>query len=629
MSKSSHFLLRIIGLFFILGPLCIMVVLTITVLLPTIKDPESKVYGSSIGYPALKRRLNQPIKVQTVTVREMVGNERVAAPVESVALQEVDVRPLVSGMVEKVYVVEGQLVSKGEPLLKINQTPFENEVNLARNDLTIAEADLQSLPQFNRELLRELYANVESAKKKLALTSTDLQTLPQLHRERLIELKANVETAKTQLALAESKLSRFRILQQSGAISHLEISNSQENYITRKQELVTAKQELAQARLDMNLELNQTKKEYAEYQNELISAQQELAQTQSSIKQELKTNKLDVENSQIDLRKKIRDLKNTIIYASIDGLVSHVNIHGGETSSVENSVITLTKDVVFKAYIDQARLNSVKIGTSATVRLVAYPGQSFQGKVIQLNPTVETDVPRSSKVGVNRQYTYSAWIQVDKLQIPPGLQGYAQFGQNQASLVIPERALTHLSAGEGMVMIAEEGQAVLRKVKVGRKFDNQREVIEGLQSGEKIVLYPRYLNPGDMLKPQIFSENDVAEKMIEKNTVTQIQSSSTQKNTQPLAESTTSAPVLKSPNPFAEAVSLAENAAKAGQTANSSHQWLTIAANWQRASALMELVTPNHSHYSTAQNRVSLYRKNSKIAQQKARKNLESSQSVD
>jgi HlyD family secretion protein len=82
----------------------------------------------------------------------------------------------------------------------------------------------------------------------------------------------------------------------------------------------------------------------------------------------------------------------------------------------------------------------------------------------------------------------------------PGLQGFVQFDRDKTSMVIPESAVTHLSAGEGMVMVYESGRAVVKKVKLGRTFENQREVLGGLSLGDRVVLSPRALNPGDKLE---------------------------------------------------------------------------------------------------------------------------------
>ncbi|NEO83068.1 MAG: HlyD family efflux transporter periplasmic adaptor subunit, partial [Spirulina sp. SIO3F2] len=200
-----------------------------------------------------------------------------------------------------------------------------------------------------------------------------------------------------------------------------------------------------------------------------------------------------------------RDLSRTVIYANGDGLVSSLNVHTGDFINAQwgykEPLIRLTENIVFKAFVDQARLNDVEIGDRTIVRLIAYPGETFSGQVIKINPTVQTEETRVAKVTVDRQYTYSVWIEMDSLQMPTGLQGYVEFNKNNVSLVIPESAVTHLSGGEGMVMVVSGGEekAIVRKVKVGRTFDNQREVLEGLTVGEQVALHPRALEPDDSL----------------------------------------------------------------------------------------------------------------------------------
>jgi hypothetical protein len=71
-------------------------------------------------------------------------------------------------------------------------------------------------------------------------------------------------------------------------------------------------------------------------------------------------------------------------------------------------------------------------------------------------------------------------------------------------------------------------------------------------------------------------------------------------------------------DPFAEAVRLAEQAAKEGQAAESPADWLELATRWQRASDLMAQVTPEDGRYQTAQNRMQVYRQNSEAALQQA-----------
>lgn len=71
--------------------------------------------------------------------------------------------------------------------------------------------------------------------------------------------------------------------------------------------------------------------------------------------------------------------------------------------------------------------------------------------------------------------------------------------------------------------------------------------------------------------------------------------------------------------PFVQAVRLAEQASTAGRNAQTSAQWLGLAAKWEQASDLMKAVKPNDPRYKTAQDRMRLYHNNSEAAQNQAR----------
>ena len=71
---------------------------------------------------------------------------------------------------------------------------------------------------------------------------------------------------------------------------------------------------------------------------------------------------------------------------------------------------------------------------------------------------------------------------------------------------------------------------------------------------------------------------------------------------------------------FAAAVRIANQASTTGKTAQTSTQWLDLAARWQRASDLMSKVPSSHSRYKEAQIRTKLYRQYSEAAQKEAEK---------
>ncbi|MEL7224541.1 MAG: biotin/lipoyl-binding protein, partial [Cyanobacteria bacterium J06576_12] len=133
--QLSH--IALIGL--VVGAAGVIGLISKTVLFPTMADPQSELYASSMGYPAQQRRLGEPIEVPATTVTKSQLSDPISAQGESVALQEVGIRPLVSGTVREVYVTEGQSVRQGAPLFQIDPEPFQRQVDLAQLNLQAAE----------------------------------------------------------------------------------------------------------------------------------------------------------------------------------------------------------------------------------------------------------------------------------------------------------------------------------------------------------------------------------------------------------------------------------------------------------------------------------------------------------
>lgn len=83
----------------------------------------------------------------------------------------------------------------------------------------------------------------------------------------------------------------------------------------------------------------------------------------------------------------------------------------------------------------------------------------------------------------------------------------------------------------------------------------------------------------------------------------------------------TEIPVVATPtvaDAFAEAVALAEQASIEGQTAQTTAQWLELAAKWQNAAELMAKVPSEDPRYQTAQDRSQQYARNSQETQLRA-----------
>ncbi|MEL7506325.1 MAG: hypothetical protein AAFN42_03250 [Cyanobacteria bacterium J06554_1] len=78
-------------------------------------------------------------------------------------------------------------------------------------------------------------------------------------------------------------------------------------------------------------------------------------------------------------------------------------------------------------------------------------------------------------------------------------------------------------------------------------------------------------------------------------------------------------PLPESYDSFARAVRIAEQSAKDGLVAQTSADWLSLAARWQQASDLMAEVPASDERYAIAQDRINAYKSNSESLLKKAR----------
>ncbi|MDQ1150081.1 efflux RND transporter periplasmic adaptor subunit [Sphingobacterium zeae] len=153
----------------------------------------------------------QPVKLPVVTIEN--GNETVYQeyPATIEASANIEIRPQVEGILENIYVDEGAKVNKGQALFKINDRPYQEQLNQAKANLLAAKASLE-----NAEL---------EVEKKTKLVNTKVLTDFQL--KTAISAR-NAARANVQLALSAVETAKINV-------GYTLIRASAEGYIGRLQ----------------------------------------------------------------------------------------------------------------------------------------------------------------------------------------------------------------------------------------------------------------------------------------------------------------------------------------------------------------------------------------------------------
>ncbi|MGK5057307.1 efflux RND transporter periplasmic adaptor subunit [Janthinobacterium sp. LB2P49] len=155
---------------------------------------------------------------------------------------------------------------------------------------------------------------------------------------------------------------------------------------------------------------------------------------------------------------------------------------GGYWNDINAPVMTVAdlSTVWLSANVAERDLAQVAVGQKASIKVDAWPGKAFVGKVAYVGAVLDPET-RTVKVRVaidNRTGTFK-----------PGMFAHAGFaGASRRALLVPAAAV--LQSGPSTRVMVERSPLVFtpRTVEVGASHGDQVEIVSGLRVGERIVV---------------------------------------------------------------------------------------------------------------------------------------------
>jgi membrane fusion protein, multidrug efflux system len=131
--------------------------------------------------------------------------------------------------------------------------------------------------------------------------------------------------------------------------------------------------------------------------------------------------------------------------------------------------------------VSERYLPQIQIGLTAEVRVDVFPGRVFEGRVNKIFPTID----RASG-------TFRVEIVIDNLDeaLRPGMftRVALNLGEQQVLLVPALAVMKQTGSNERFVFVVEDDIARRITVQPGRNFDENLEILSGLQPGQKLVV---------------------------------------------------------------------------------------------------------------------------------------------
>ncbi len=337
---------------------------------------------------------------------------------------------LEGGIVSEILIKDGDLVEKGQVLLKIDNIMAEADLKEAQK--RIAGFDIQRI-RLEAELHKKDLVFPENYMKKFpssVLAETKLYTSRQAKinqqivglesqvqqkNQEIAELERNIQRLSSSEKLAREQLHITRPLAKKGAISRVELIQRERDYNDIKGELETTKLSLPRALSARDEAKSMVSEQIATYN-------QEVSQKLSEVRFELQT-----------LQEKIianeDRVKRTDVRSPVNGVIKQllVNTVGGVIQAGEDliEIVPIDDRLKIRAEIKPSDIAFLKPGLGATIKITAYDFSIYGG----LDATV-TDISVDTIEDDEKQEFYYVTLISDtnylgradkKLPIIPGM----------------------------------------------------------------------------------------------------------------------------------------------------------------------------------------------------------------
>jgi multidrug resistance efflux pump len=285
--------------------------------------------------------------IPIVAMAALILTLNVVAPSSSdvrVFKYSVQILPQVRGRVVEVPVEPNRLVKKGQLLFRIDPTPYQNDLNVAKARLGAAEAQFATAG-----------ANLVDA----SAGARQLQ-------EQLKSANAQVRALQPRVELAQLRVRQNRELVATGAGDRFALEQAEANLVELEAQLAKAGADEAQVAQKLSGRVNG-----------------ELA-TVAGAKAQLATAKANVDSARADVANAQWNLDQTAVYAPADGYAINVQLRPGSfvvSVPLSPAMTFVEEELQVIALYAQNELVWVRPGDDAEFAVNTHPGRVLKAKV--------------------------------------------------------------------------------------------------------------------------------------------------------------------------------------------------------------------------------------------------------
>ncbi|HEV8482073.1 MAG TPA: efflux RND transporter periplasmic adaptor subunit, partial [Blastocatellia bacterium] len=262
-----------------------------------------------------------------------------------------DLQAEVAGRVEQIFVSEGDVVKKNQPLVRVDPTQLSSQVAAYQSGVQVSQSD--------------------AANQQVAIQQAE-SSINQM-KASLNQAEFELERSKADFQFAENEFNRYQQLVEAGLVTKSQFDSAKTQYEQRRAVVRSSESRVTQLKAqvrDAELGVDRAKSTFD-------SARARVKQSQAQ---------LDIQADQ---------LKKTTKYSPIDGVVSYLPVKVGQYAVANFSVTPLLtvadmSQINSEIKVDETDIADVQLGQKAKVKVDALGEIEIDGEVIEKGASAVT-----------------------------------------------------------------------------------------------------------------------------------------------------------------------------------------------------------------------------------------------
>lgn len=432
-----------------------------------------------------------------------------------------------SGRIQKINVVIGQDVKRGDVLVQLDsgqisaqlenskagldaakkeyekllQGPTQEDIKTYQNAVDSANDDLESSYAASLNTLRDVYTKIYNSHTSALSVQNSYFSLSDQQGIKVFDsikiIANNLENVKNYLDAAEKSLAKtdidnaiyqtvsslndvyasLKVIREQcdEGIYYSKVSSTdkssldtQKGYInTALTNITTSQQNISADKIDLEVAKDDLAfKKAAPRQEEVDIEQAKIRQAEANV---------DLYQSQ---------LNDYFLMSPIDGKIIEIDAEPGEVVSANQTIMNMLSTAPFQIKVDiyEQDIVNVKIGNNVKIDLIAFPKQTFLGKVISIDP--------AEKIKDNIVYyetTIDFPMQPELIRSGMTADIAIETNKKENVLRIAKNAVEKIN-NEEVVQVVKNGKIEKMVITTGLEGNDYYEVTSGLKHGDRIIV---------------------------------------------------------------------------------------------------------------------------------------------